>query len=281
MYCLLDTLDSVHARGVMHRDVKPGNVCISHKRRHLCLIDWGLADLYYPRTQYTTRVSTLRYKAPELLLGYHFYDYGIDIWGAGCIMAQMLFSPKFIPGETVEEVTASVAGLWGNRVIYQYCEKYGIDIPEILREPIARSVESSWGAAVLGLRPDMVDEDALDLVKALLTVDHGGSESRPVKQLSSGSLIGIFPVNEDQYCFTIRSQDFNCHGIRSPQKKKKKYNQLKSAQIGKNDKLLPISREISDFGKIGHKLQLYTKQPELLNLLTDSFKQKITIRINT
>ena len=42
------------------------------------LIDWGLAEIYFPKTAYTPRVSTLRYKAPELLLNYQYYDYGID-----------------------------------------------------------------------------------------------------------------------------------------------------------------------------------------------------------
>jgi hypothetical protein len=83
---LLAALDGCHARGVMHRDIKPGNVCIDHARRELCVIDWGLADLYYPRARYSVRVSTLRYKAPELLLGYAFYDYGVDVWGAGSVM---------------------------------------------------------------------------------------------------------------------------------------------------------------------------------------------------
>ena len=36
--------------GVMHRDVKPHNVMIDHAQRKLRLIDWGLAEFYYPAT---------------------------------------------------------------------------------------------------------------------------------------------------------------------------------------------------------------------------------------
>lgn len=34
----------------MHRDVKPHNVMIDHAQRKLRLIDWGLAEFYYPAT---------------------------------------------------------------------------------------------------------------------------------------------------------------------------------------------------------------------------------------
>ena len=39
--------------------------------------------------RYTNRVVTLWYRPPELLLGERNYDSAIDLWGAGCIMAEM------------------------------------------------------------------------------------------------------------------------------------------------------------------------------------------------
>jgi casein kinase II subunit alpha len=168
IFALLSTLDQCHARGVMHRDIKPANVCIDHVARELCIIDWGLSDLYYPRTQYSVSVSTLRYKAPELLLCYRFYDYGIDVWGVGCILAEMLFEVGFIGGTTPEAVIGAIAELWGGDIVRGYCHKYGMRIPEEL----ATHGKSSWRNKIALMRPAMRDRDAIDLLQKLLTVDH-------------------------------------------------------------------------------------------------------------
>lgn len=55
MFQLLTALEHTHARGIMHRDVKPANVLIDHSTRQLKLIDWGLADFYHPGKEYPVR----------------------------------------------------------------------------------------------------------------------------------------------------------------------------------------------------------------------------------
>lgn len=68
VFQLFVALDFCHSKGIMHRDVKPGNVLIDHSKRELTLIDWGLADFYQPGKEYPVRVATRFYKGPELLV---------------------------------------------------------------------------------------------------------------------------------------------------------------------------------------------------------------------
>lgn len=46
MYLLLKALGQIHSKGIMHRDIKPGNILINHKERKLYIIDFGLSEFY-------------------------------------------------------------------------------------------------------------------------------------------------------------------------------------------------------------------------------------------
>jgi len=89
MYEILKGLDYCHSMGIMHRDIKPQNIVIQHdrdvSRRVVRIIDWGLAEFYHPNQDYNVRVASRYFKGPELLVGYQFYDYSLDMWSLGCI----------------------------------------------------------------------------------------------------------------------------------------------------------------------------------------------------
>jgi casein kinase II subunit alpha len=90
IYEVLKALDYCHSMGIMHRDVKPHNIIIDHKKRELRLIDWGLAEFYIPGQEYNVRVASRYFKGPELLVDNLLYDYSLDIWSLGCMFAGMV-----------------------------------------------------------------------------------------------------------------------------------------------------------------------------------------------
>jgi len=91
IYKILEALEFSHSHGIMHRDVKPLNIVINNDTKELRLIDWGLADYYFPEKEYNVRVASRYYKGPELLVDDKLYHYSLDIWSLGCTMAGMIF----------------------------------------------------------------------------------------------------------------------------------------------------------------------------------------------
>jgi serine/threonine protein kinase len=86
---LMRALAYLHRRRIMHRDVKPSNLLISDKGLRLC--DFGQAKIKLPQSHsHSPEISTLFYRAPEVLLGGKEYDEKVDMWAAGCVVGEML-----------------------------------------------------------------------------------------------------------------------------------------------------------------------------------------------
>lgn len=86
MYDILKALAYTHKKGIMHRDVKPGNIIYNMFNKKAFLIDYGLAEYFIFNKSYHYRVATKTYKPPELLLNYTCYDFNMDTWGLGVTM---------------------------------------------------------------------------------------------------------------------------------------------------------------------------------------------------
>lgn len=98
---LLLGLEHCHEKGILHRDIKASNLLID-KDGALKIADFGLANFFSPaeKRPMTSRVVTLWYRAPELLLGSTDYGVGVDLWSAGCLLAEMHLGRPFLPGKT-------------------------------------------------------------------------------------------------------------------------------------------------------------------------------------
>ncbi|CAJ1941092.1 unnamed protein product [Sphenostylis stenocarpa] len=98
---LLSGLEHCHNRLVLHRDIKGSNLLIDNEGI-LRIADFGLASFFDPNQKHpmTSRVVTLWYRPPELLLGATDYGVGVDLWSAGCILAELLAGKPIMPGRT-------------------------------------------------------------------------------------------------------------------------------------------------------------------------------------
>ncbi|KAK4924685.1 negative regulator of the PHO system, partial [Elasticomyces elasticus] len=113
MHDLLKGTAFCHDNRVLHRDLKPQNLLINTKGQ-LKLADFGLARAFgIPVNTFSNEVVTLWYRAPDVLLGSRTYNTSIDIWSAGCIMAEMYTGRPLFPGTTNEDQLQKIFRLMG------------------------------------------------------------------------------------------------------------------------------------------------------------------------
>ncbi|KAK1376089.1 putative serine/threonine-protein kinase [Heracleum sosnowskyi] len=112
---LLSGLEHCHSNGVLHRDIKCSNLLIDSEG-NLKIADFGLATFYDPakKQSMTSRVVTLWYRPPELLLGATHYGIGVDLWSAGCIFGELLAGKPIMPGRTEVEQLHKIFKLCGS-----------------------------------------------------------------------------------------------------------------------------------------------------------------------
>lgn len=176
-YKVLKALEFAHAKGIMHRDIKPGNIMYSPDTNELKVIDWGLAEFYRPNTNYQVRVATKNYKGPELLLNYPQYDYSLDIWCLGCTFASLLFqkTPFFKSGDNTDEQVAKLGQILGGDKILAYANKYHLELSEKLRAELSKYRKKSFAdfrSNYERKRNLELPSEALDLLSQMLEIDH-------------------------------------------------------------------------------------------------------------
>ncbi|XP_044229890.1 mitogen-activated protein kinase 4 [Thunnus albacares] len=101
-YQLLRGLKFIHSANVLHRDLKPANIFINIDQLLLKIGDFGLARIVDPHYSHKGYLSeglvTKWYCSPRLLLSPNNYTKAIDMWAAGCILAEMLTGRMLFAG---------------------------------------------------------------------------------------------------------------------------------------------------------------------------------------
>ncbi|KAL5654122.1 hypothetical protein ACJX0J_033441, partial [Zea mays] len=114
MYQLFRGLAYIHnVPGVCHRDVKPQNVLVDPLTHQVKLCDFGSAKVLIPGEPNISYICSRYYRAPELIFGATEYTTSIDIWSAGCVLAELLLGQPLFPGESAVDQLVEIIKVLG------------------------------------------------------------------------------------------------------------------------------------------------------------------------
>ena len=175
MHQLLQGIAFCHENRVLHRDLKPQNLLINNKGQ-LKLADFGLARAFgIPVNTFSNEVVTLWYRAPDVLLGSRTYNTSIDIWSAGCIMAEMYTGRPLFPGTTNEDQLQKIFRLMGTPSERSW--------PGISQFPEYKPNFHIYATQDLRMILPQVDQMGLDLLSRMLQL-------RPEMRISAVDALG-------------------------------------------------------------------------------------------
>ncbi|KAF9595753.1 hypothetical protein IFM89_003495 [Coptis chinensis] len=174
-YCfqILKGIDHMHSHGYFHRDLKPDNILVSgnvvkiadlgSSREFLSVEDdLGCTREFLFDQPYTNHITTLWYRAPEVLVKSSKYGAAIDIWAMGAIMAELfLLQPLFRGTDEVDQLD-KICSIKGSPFSWfkglQEAEAHNIQLPVCLGIPLQKLIPSA-------------SRDAIALMESLLSWD--------------------------------------------------------------------------------------------------------------
>jgi len=89
----------MHRKGFMHRDIKPENLLLRNDDL-VKLTDFGIVKDSNLRIDLTNYISTRWYRSPENVLRSSTYTSKVDVFAAGCVMAELYTNNPLFPGNS-------------------------------------------------------------------------------------------------------------------------------------------------------------------------------------
>ena len=203
--------DYAHKRGIVHRDIKPGNVMVN-KDGTVKVVDFGIARvLETSRTQTGMLIGTFAYMSPEQYHGEH-ADERSDIWSFGVLFYELLCYQKPFVGPTPASLMHNICNEEPaplRKVLPECSVELEQAVSKMLRklpseryqsmedvlldlDPICRTLQSQAVADLLGQTHQLFDEkrfaEARDLARQAVQLESTNQDARQMLDKSNAEL---------------------------------------------------------------------------------------------
>jgi serine/threonine-protein kinase len=176
---LAPALDAAHARGIVHRDIKPGNILFD-KYDNAFLSDFGIARLAQQESLTLANASMLgtpAYMSPEQVHGDAEIDGRSDVYSLGVVIYQMLTGQQPYRADTPVKVM-----LMHINAPVPDISAFGIALPDVCQAIISRSLAKS---------PQDRYQTSGEVAQDLQSVLRGqGIAHKPSAQASDATMVG-------------------------------------------------------------------------------------------
>lgn len=204
-------LEYLHEMGVCHRDIKPHNLLLDPKTGMVKLCDFGCSKYLQPGEANIQYICARYYRAPEILLGWAHYSIQIDLWSAGCVLAELLTGVPLFPGKNSIDQLARIVRLLGTPTPEEMTSM-GQPPKQLSSKPPLTSSERRAILRAVIVREPPAPESAIDLLAALLAYEPEQRIS-PTEMLKHPFLTNLTPLQSfasdgSEFCGTIA--DIQC-----------------------------------------------------------------------
>eukprot|EP00758_Cryptobia_borreli_P011652 Tbor_TRINITY_DN5680_c0_g2::TRINITY_DN5680_c0_g2_i1::g.9023::m.9023/K04371/MAPK1_3; mitogen-activated protein kinase 1/3 len=162
MYHILLGLHCLHEAGVVHRDLHPGNILLADNN-DVKICDFNLAREDTPGDDKTHYVTHRWYRAPELVMQFKSFTKKVDIWSAGCIMAELFNRKALFRGSTFYNQLNKIVEVVGTPQENEVAMFSSQSARDYLKTTLNNCPQRPWAQVC----PE-AGEDAIDLLSKLL-----------------------------------------------------------------------------------------------------------------
>ncbi|XP_030573817.1 glycogen synthase kinase-3 [Drosophila novamexicana] len=113
MYQMFRSLAFMHSYGFCHRDIKPQNMLLDAETGVFKLCDFGSAKQLISGETNVSYICSRYYRSPELIFGATHYSTKIDMWSAGCVVAELLLGQLIFPGDSGVDQIVEIVKVMG------------------------------------------------------------------------------------------------------------------------------------------------------------------------